>query len=566
MAGWGLHLTAAGLTALMLGLAFPEPGWWWIAYVALVPAGVMAARSRRPWVLLATSWLAFLAFWLVRIGWVAPVATTGGYLALSGLMALWLAGGVWLAWVLMSKWGLVSVLALPAAWVTMELGRSSLIAGGFGWFVLGHSQAPWRVGEMSRVVQIADLFGELGVSFFVAMTNGLIVDLLTRPLVRVDSGKARARKTITAAVVLWLAAGMGTWVYGAYRLGEVTDERGPVIAVVQTDVMLSHAAPRDDADEAADWAELLRLTVEAARSDPPPMLVVWPETMTPAPVNAEARAMAVGGPGGIYGSRLVHEQIAQFARELGVSILVGSGSIDELAEVAMPGGETGLLPSKRANSVHLYSVDGAQSPQRYDKMHLVPFGEYVPWVGGWPWAKDRFMAWFSPWGVDYTLTPGGDPVVFEVQAPIGTYVLRTATPVCYEDASPGVVRRMVYGPDGRKRADLLANMTNAGWYPGTGQRWQQLQIATLRCVENRVPMVRSVNTGVSAVIDSGGVVRAALAPGAAGWLSEPVRPDGRSSLYGALGRWPAVVLAGLTLAAAFGGLLRRGTIKSSARH
>ena len=565
MTRWRSHLLAVAATAVLYALAFPYPGWSSLAYLALVPAGVMAARSRRWGVLLLCAWLGFMGFWLARIGWVQPVATWGGYLALAGLMAAWQAGALGMMWVLVRQWRLAAVLALPAAWVTMELGRINIPAGGFGWFVLGHSQGPWQVGMAAgRIVQIADVLGELGVSFFIAMTSGLIVDLLTRPWMKQVAGQRRWRKTLRAGLALWITSAVGLWIYGGHRIAQTPDvtTTGPTVAAVQTDVMLRHDTSRTREDEAKEWKTLQKLTVEAAGDASQPALIIWPETMVPGPVNREARELARGGSAGVYGSRLYHDQIAHLAQRLNVALLVGASSIDALAPVTFPDGKEGYLPSKRANSVHLYQANGTQWDTRYDKMHLVPFGEYVPWVSHWPTLKAQFIDWFSPWGVDYTVTPGRDPVVFEVVIAKRNAAFRVATPVCYEDVAPAVVRDMVYSPDGLKRVELLANMTNSGWYPVGSQRVQQLQIATLRTIENRVPMIRSVNSGTSAYIDSTGrITQTRTHDQGASWLASPVQVDSRSAVYGRLGSWPAVMLAGLTCVAVLGGVIRRGTLR-----
>jgi apolipoprotein N-acyltransferase len=160
-------------------------------------------------------------------------------------------------------------------------------------------------------------------------------------------------------------------------------------------------------------------------------------------------------------------------------------------------------------------------------------GEYIPG----PWFVEALIAWMSPWESDYELSPGEGPVVFTL--PGGWQV---GAPICYEDAVAGICRKMVYGPDGSgsggKRLDLLVNLTNDGWYPGKGMRRQHAQLASLRCIENRVPMARSVNTGISAVIDSVGRSSVRLDAYEAGVLVHAVQIDERSTLYGTLGGWP----------------------------
>ena len=190
---------------------------------------------------------------------------------------------------------------------------------------------------------------------------------------------------------------------------------------------------------------------------------------------------------------------------------------------------------------------GADSYPRYSKQQLVPFGEYIPGPG---WIKSYFIEHLSPYGpgVDYTLRPGERATVFEVEVDRGDVSdlaslpesFRAAAPICFEDVVGHLCREMVYGNTGEKRVDVLVNVTNDGWFAGTHQGWQHMQIASLRCIENRVPMVRSVNTGVSGFIDSSGRVTQVVGSDGksqevAGHATAVVTLDQRTTLYGRIG-------------------------------
>jgi apolipoprotein N-acyltransferase len=225
-------------------------------------------------------------------------------------------------------------------------------------------------------------------------------------------------------------------------------------------------------------------------------------------------------------------------------------------------------------------------------MHRVPFGEFVPWVDGWPWAKRLFLHYLTPYDFDYTLKAGKQATVFDVSPRSALSAVaadvpvtsRVVAPICFEDASPGTTLEMLYG-GGAKRADMLANLTNSGWYVFSYrapwmERWyglplrpivrwlftshqaaQELQIATFRCVETRAPMARSVNTGISGFIDSLGRIGPVVESD--GRLQEidgvavhEMTADPRRTLFGAVGHWPVFIVMGVTAALAVGGLMR----------
>ena len=361
------------------------------------------------------------------------------------------------------------------------------------------------------MVQIADLFGEHGVGFLVAMTNGLVVDLLAWPWIRRRHGAVGPNTALVVPALAWLGAFVGAWGYGHYRIGQF-DASAPSaaqirVAVVQTNVPQDNKNNPSPQQLIQDWQRLLALTHQAAGGKGTD-LVVWPETMVPAGLNDEAVAQ-YSLSDSLLG--MFHRQIQSLARELETHLVVGAHGYDDWKTV--PPHDTVpsyRVPTKRYNTVYLYRTDGTQWTQRYDKIHRVPFGEYIPWVDRWPWLKQRFVKHLSPYDSDYTLQPGRALTLFPVSpqgdASTAKQTLRISTPVCFEDAVARVTRTMVFGEGGLKRTDLLINLTNDGWYAGTHQGPQHLQNAVLRCVENRVPMARSVNTGISGFIDSVGRV------------------------------------------------------------
>lgn len=587
---WAYTLYLLG-TMVPLALAYPQPGWWPLALVALMPASLLAVRARS-WRRLAwTAWLLWSLWWLWMLRWVTPV-TMPGYVALCVVMALYTTAALLLTRWLVRGCGVAAVLAVPMGWVSLELLRGHWPAGGFGWFSLGHAMGAWLPEQgAGRLVQVADLGGELTVSFLVAMTSGLLVDVMTlwRGRGRTRSSRRR-RGRVAPSLMLWLVVCSAALIYGEVRVRQTAAMDGDAsgvsgasgasgasevtprlrVAAVQTDVPQDNKIDPDPQQAIRDWQRLVDLTDQAAVAEPG--LVVWPETVVPAYLDAASLTLSHQGGADWH---LYHQQMAAIARDGGFALVAGAPAAEGWE--ARPEDAGRMAAVNRHNSAFVYHKDGTRDSQRYDKMHLVPFGEYIPWVQSRPWLRNLFLRHLSPYAFDYTLDPGRAPRVFTIVGP-DAHAWRLATPICIEDAVPRVCRAMVWGrsrddSQTRKRVDVLVNLTNDAWYRGRSQRPQHLQIATLRCIENRVSMVRSVNTGVSAVIDSAGrIVSMAEGLGGDGQSSAlrgqytdgvvvgSVYADGRVTLYGLVGDGPIWGAAALTLALALAGWLWRGRV------
>ena len=558
-----VHLILCALSALMLLFAFAPWGQWWLAFVALVPAGLLAARASSAKRLAWTSFAVFWAWWLVMTTWIIPISYFA-FVALAALMA-----GYWMLALLIThqlhkRYRCAMVALLPLAWVSCEWLRGRFLAGGFSWFMLGHTQACFQLGQPAgRIAQSADLFGELAVSFIVASTSGMLVDLLIRPIMQpVGQNKHRVHPTLRGAVIFWLVLNVGASFYGEYRIAQWADATrpGPQIAVIQTNVSQNNKVHRTPEQDLEDFQAMVELTRQAAEVSPTPDLIVWPETMAPVALNPAAIDYFTSVNSYYSGGEVYHEFIRLLASQLQTNLLVGAPAYEGFVQETLPNGSVGPVPLPRYNSSYLYYADGEQALVRYDKIHRVPFGEFIPWVHVIPPIKSLFIKVFTPYSRDYSLAEGQSLTVFDVpavsfpdadQAPTEPEVIRVVTPICYEDAVSRAVRRLVYQADGSKRADLAVNLTNSAWYPGHSQQPQHLQIATLRCIENRVPIARSVNGGISGFIDSLGRISSVVeVDGQRQWVAGfdvyAPRLDGRQTLYGWLGDLPAGCLALIT--------------------
>jgi len=610
---WHFYLCLA--SAVLMYAMFPPLGWGWLAHVAIVPLVILAVRSVSHRMLIASSFLVFFTWWLLKSRWLTPV-TVGGYIGMCALMAVYVPVTLLMIRWLHRKYGLPLTLVAPLAWTTVEFVREHLFAGGFNWFMLSHSQAAFteRAGlfgglsqlTAGRFVQVADLFGERTITFILCMTNGAVVDLLIKPWTRRGSaGRRVPNRSLRLALLLWAAVVLSAWGYGQWRLGQTDALTGPKVGIltVQTNVPQDNKNSRDFGQQQEDLDAFRKLVRDAAaavhQTGQPLDLVATPETTVVFGMNVDAlryhervakalaedalqadmevRSMPRPAQGLIEQIEAtlrladMNLWVAEFPRALAADVaehvraplFIGARSEYDFKVVQVSEDEQYVAPHRIHNSVYLFDTDGTLRQERYHKMHLVPFGEYMPWIGAWPWLKMQFIGLLTPYAHDYTVHPGKRPDLFELTLSRGggAEVIHVATPICYEAAVPRHCRRMVW-QGGGKKADVFLNMTNDGWYVNTSQQPQHLQIAVLRTIETRTPMVRSVNTGISCFIDSAGrvgpqVERDGRRVDVAGWAYHQLPLDDRVTLFLRLGEWPMILLVLGTVALVLGGVLRK---------
>ncbi|HSV26454.1 MAG TPA: apolipoprotein N-acyltransferase, partial [Sedimentisphaerales bacterium] len=394
---------------------------WFLAWVAVVPfimASVGGASTKR---LLLSAYVVGAVYWIVNTYWLIHV-TLGGWLGLGLYLGLY--------WPVMAyalnRCSLRKIplwLSVPVIFTGAEAFQGWVFTG-FAWRYLAHSQY-----MNPRMIQIADIFGAAGVSFLIAMVNGFAADILTRVLMTRRFSPGSLVRLIAALALVGAAAA-----YGTFRINESDQyiKPGPVVAAVQTNV-LQRVKDSGVAGHAI-LDEMLRYSREAAQANP--ALIVWPETMVTGYLNPELLAHLPQD----HEMRQFDRAIRDFAGE-GHYVLVG-------ALAATPAIENGhIVADEKFNSAFLYLPDGTQSPLRYDKMHLVPFGEFVPFRQSIPWLY-RLLLRLTPHDYEYNLTPGVSPTHFEIRAMDRTY--RFGVIICYEGTVPQIARSLVYGQDGHK--------------------------------------------------------------------------------------------------------------------
>lgn len=451
---------SAAISGLLMSAAFPRVGLSGFAWFALVPL-LAALRGQVPKDAFRIGMIAGLAHYLTLLYWVVFTMRTYGYLpwwqcvSLLVLLAAYLALYPGLFALALSRFcrkpGHLILLA-PVFWVALEYVRGFLFTG-FPWGSVGYSQF-----NRLHIIQISDMFGVYGVSFLVLLVNAAIYVLLMFAAGKSWQEHPVDKRQALHAAILPIGLIAVCLVYGTLRIGAMDDAMrealSPRVAVVQGNI--DQARKWDPAFQIGTTKKYVGLTRSAAARQPD--LVVWPETATPFYFEASPKL-----------TRLVTDAV----RQAGTHLLVGSPSVQ-----GTPGGRAYY------NSAYMVAPDG-RATGRYDKVHLVPFGEYVPikpvlsFVG----KMVAQVGDFSPGEKGRTLAWEKDRPAIGVQ-------------ICFEIVFPGLSRALV-----KNGAGLLVNLTNDAWFGKSSAAYQHFSMAVFRAVENRRSLARCANTGISGFVD-----------------------------------------------------------------
>lgn len=561
-------------SAALFWASFPPLGFGWLAWFA--PLGwlhfVQTPRdlSRRDYLHLWFSgclfWLALLqgirlAYWPLYLGWFALAL----YLAV--YIPLFVAGARGLA-----SRGFPVMLSVPIVWVALEFARSYFLTG-YAANLLAHTQVIYPV-----VIQLADQLGAYGISFLMmltcaALSNGLQSNWHTADATWWPNLPSR-RGLAIAAVMLAISLG-----YGWYRIAETEQIRKSSESLLSVLLVQENTPSMFDADVNTPkiaWSRYLETTRELISKHGTPQLVVWPEsTFTagspwiagelPARLPAEMRDRAMDRQivenwlrgtrqEFAYKAKLLLEAAGKISQEdtdlqrdslgqLASSPLPSSSSSvakdtqtaldsspedDTTRSVEAPfllvGSDAWEITSekwKRFNSALFIGPDG-NLKERYDKMHLVMFGEYIPLGPLLQWLRDMF-------GIS-GVEAGTAPVVLNLGD------VKISPSICFETMMPRLIRRQVawLTADGQS-PDVLINITNDSWFRGSSMLDHHLACSILCAVENRRPLLVAANTGLSAEIDGAGRVQQVTERFVADGILARPHPDGRWGLVQSAG-------------------------------
>jgi apolipoprotein N-acyltransferase len=349
---------------------------------------------------------------------------------------------------LVLAFGLRALIAVPVVWVSTELGRTYLLFNGFPWVLLGYSQA-----STIPIAQLASVFGVYGVSALVAGVSAAVVGCA--------AARVRSTRLLIAGMTTMLLLGVAMWGGRRAARAEWTHQGQPItVGLVQGNA--TEEQRRDANQSLRIVQEQVRLTRQAIGAGAE--LVLWSESsMSPYRLDEDTEA-----------SRLVR----RVAREARVPVLVGSDQVER------------GRPDSWYNSAFLVRADGSDGGV-YRKMHLVPFGEYVP--------LRRLLFFVGPLveAIGTGFSAGTDPTVLAV----GGH--RISVAICYEVIYPGLVRDFVL-----RGSELLTTITNDSWFGRTSAPYQHFAQASMRAIEEGRYLVRAANTGISGIVDPYGRVLA----------------------------------------------------------
>ncbi len=446
------------ISAILLVLPFHWGAFWPSAFFAFIPVffcleNKSSSQAFKRFFLFGFVYYVLLGYWLNYVnvvGFLLLCIYLSIYFALFGVMAR--------GFLRSSK--LRHTFYAAAIWVFLEYARGFLLSG-FPWALLAYSQ--WK---NLWFIQGADLFGAYGISFWVIWVNVILYEILKFIL---DSSKTPlnlfpTRHLVCLGFVLVLVLG-----YGAFQLKSREDfyRQNHSKAVLRVSVVQGNI-PQDQKWDARIkniiFEKYKRLTLMSAmeKSD----LVVWPETSFPGFLEDEPVMAA---------------SLRNLVRQSHTNVLVGAPTISDLEK------ELHFY-----NSAILMGPNGEETG-RYHKEHLVPFGEYIPF--------ESLLGFLREWVAIGHFSAGAEPVIFSLVSQYSAVRIaaKFSVLICYEDIFPELVRERC-----RRGADFLVNITNDAWFGKTTAPYQHAEASIFRAVENRVPVVRSTNTGLSCFISAEG--------------------------------------------------------------
>ena len=474
----------AVLSGLLLALSFPKFNLEFLAWIAYIPLFFALKDSSR----LKAFLLSFgcgLVFWGITVYWLAYVTVAG-----TAVLILYLALYFGIFGLIVRAMALSGprLFLIPAIWVLLEYLRGQLFTG-FPWALLGYSQY-----LNLPAIQIADIFGAWGVSFLVVMVNCVLYSLICH------RSQATGHKSEKIPVIFACVLIASVFVYGFAKLRlspNNQNQKSVKVSVIQGNIpqeLKWYPQARQEIME--KYIVLSRLAAQEK-----PDLIVWPEAAVPVILEEDPE---------------YYEMVRNLAKQVKIPLLFGAVTSRQ---------------SRYYNSAVMVSQEG-EMIGRYDKLHLVPFGEYIPLRRILP-----FLEAIVPIG---EVSPGKEYALFNLNLPGAGHDLRSkfGVLICFEDVFPGLSRQFAL-----RGAQFLVNITNDAWYQHSFASYQHFQASVFRAVENRVSLLRSANTGVSGFISPEGKIVSLVRDARGrelfvdGFKLQPVPVKGALSIYTRFGDW-----------------------------
>lgn len=524
--------------ALLLALAFPPFSLGALTLFAIAPLVYASVRSRRPVRTALGVSIASVPFWAYEHQFVWAMSALGVF-PLVIYLSVWPGLFVWLLAHLKRArpaWPLFFL--VPLVWTGLEVARGEVVWNGYAWYLVAHPLV-----DTGPIAHIAALVGVYGLGAWIGLLTGWVFDLCGVRL----AGAVGAVRPAPGLRWVGMIIGLSLLVSSAFMPYRVTPgfDNPLTVGVVQTNVAQDNRMDWSFDQRMADFQRFLELTVAAQMDERGrPDLIVWPETMFPGGwLNREAieELQRINASGLLF-----YDELLALQRNIETPLVVGAPSAEGVRFTETENGRYRVDFDRSFNSAFVVDMGGVDE-HRYDKIHLTPFGEVMPYISAWPWLEQRLLA-IGGRGMTFDLSEGQSerPLDIRLEERHGRTAksIRAATPICYEVTVPGLCRRLVFGPDGR-RADVIINLTNDGWFAWwDAGRANKLLMARWRAIELGTPVIRAANTGISAVIDPTGRLLA-RGPNQPGHEGGAARTDGvawavvdlpaRDTLYARIG-------------------------------
>jgi apolipoprotein N-acyltransferase len=480
----------AALSGVLFAVAFPDYSAGWLAFVALIPLFIALARAKSGWRAFLLGWLSQTVAWLIMVPWVVRVMSHYGglpyftgvliFIAMSAFLGLY--GGAFAAIVhrIRPADSIWRWLIVPLAWASIEYARTYLLTG-FPWNLIAAS-----IVDYTPLVQLDRFAGPYLIGALMLVPAAVVSWLIV--------AKPRGIRVVFAvgAVAIVMFVWWGTGVVASKLV--LRSEQPPVrAALLQPNI--SQEMRWDSANLMEIYDRMMRMTADAIGQGA--TVVIWPESTVPLSFSS---------------TDFFRDAIEQISRDHKTDILLGSVAED-------PGERNRIW-----NAAFL--VSGGRTVGRYDKIRLVPFGEYVPMRKALFFAKKLVHA------------------VGEFEFGTNDHPLRGkfayGPAICYEVVYPQITATQV-----RNGAEVLVTITNDAWYDGTSAPRQHLNQARLRAIEDDRYLLRAGTTGISAAVDPAGNILSEIPMGKEGTIIAEFRPMRTTTPYVRFGDWFAWVAMGV---------------------
>jgi apolipoprotein N-acyltransferase len=471
------------LSGTAFALAFPTFNQGWLSFIALAPLLVAIVRARSGKEAFLLGWLSQTTAWLLMVPWVVRVMSHYGGLPYAVGVVLFVAMAMFLGLygalfaVVVKRLGLGqrfrAWLLVPLAWAAIEYARTYLLTG-FPWNLIATS-----IVEFTPMIQIARFGGPYFLGALIVFPSAVVAWWITQKPPQI------ARVVVGGALAILILVWWGTGLVASKLI--VRPRGGATVTAALLQPNISQETRWDEANVLAIYQKMMSMTTEAAGRGA--QVVIWPESTVPLSYTQT----------GFY-----RGSIEKLSRDRGIDIILGSVATDP------------SRPGTIWNSAFLAA--GGTTIGHYDKIRLVPFGEYVPL---------REVLFFAEKLVhavgEFEFGTNDRPLAGRLQY---------GPAICYEIVYPQIARTQV-----RNGADVLVTITNDAWYDGTAAPAQHLGQARLRAVEDDRYLLRSATTGISAFVDPTGRVLESIPMGREGIIYAKFQPRTSITPYVALGDW-----------------------------